>query len=162
MRERSSAFSSREDKEALQHQPEGQRHHCWSVGHFCKSLRQNDTYKKSDKAAKETHTQRLLPDWRLILLVSLCVQLDDSFSMQRSGSLDFYQHPAMYWIRYGRFPWRHQLARKHKLNSRPPKQLPPPSLHSCCLLPCWLAAALLFVSASCCCCVVPVLSASHV
>lgn len=35
----------------------------------------------------------------LILLVSLCAQLDDSFSMQRSGSLDFYQHPAMYWIR---------------------------------------------------------------
>ncbi|CAG00429.1 unnamed protein product, partial [Tetraodon nigroviridis] len=27
------------------------------------------------------------------------ISLDDSFSMQRSGSLDFYQHPAMYWIR---------------------------------------------------------------
>ncbi|XP_030217849.1 serine/threonine-protein kinase DCLK1 isoform X2 [Gadus morhua] len=26
-------------------------------------------------------------------------QLDGSFSMQRSGSLDFYQHPAMYWMR---------------------------------------------------------------
>ncbi|TWW74618.1 Serine/threonine-protein kinase DCLK1 [Takifugu flavidus] len=26
------------------------------------------------------------------------ISLDDSFSMQRSGSLDFYQHPAMYWI----------------------------------------------------------------
>uniref|UniRef100_A0A3Q3DVP6 Serine/threonine-protein kinase DCLK2 n=1 Tax=Hippocampus comes TaxID=109280 RepID=A0A3Q3DVP6_HIPCM len=26
-------------------------------------------------------------------------QLDGSFSMQRSGSLDFHQHPAMYWIR---------------------------------------------------------------
>lgn len=35
----------------------------------------------------------------LILLVSLSPQLDDSFSMQRSGSLDFYQHPAMFWIR---------------------------------------------------------------
>lgn len=33
---------------------------------------------------------------------SLCVQMDDSFSLQRSGSLDFYQHPAMYWIRYAR------------------------------------------------------------
>lgn len=42
--------------------------------------------------------------FRLIVLVSLCIQLDDSFSMQRSGSLDFYQHPAMYWIRYARFP----------------------------------------------------------
>ncbi|XP_037324336.2 serine/threonine-protein kinase DCLK1a isoform X2 [Pungitius pungitius] len=37
------------------------------------------------------------------------ISLDDSFSMQRSGSLDFYQHPAMYWtrppllIRRGRF-----------------------------------------------------------
>uniref|UniRef100_A0A674NST6 non-specific serine/threonine protein kinase n=1 Tax=Takifugu rubripes TaxID=31033 RepID=A0A674NST6_TAKRU len=30
------------------------------------------------------------------------ISLDDSFSMQRSGSLDFYQHPAMYWIRYWR------------------------------------------------------------
>ncbi|KAJ3589728.1 hypothetical protein NHX12_010571 [Muraenolepis orangiensis] len=27
------------------------------------------------------------------------ISLDDSFSMQRSGSLDFYQHPAMYWMR---------------------------------------------------------------
>nr|XP_020476126.1 serine/threonine-protein kinase DCLK1-like isoform X1 [Monopterus albus]XP_020476128.1 serine/threonine-protein kinase DCLK1-like isoform X1 [Monopterus albus]XP_020476129.1 serine/threonine-protein kinase DCLK1-like isoform X1 [Monopterus albus] len=27
------------------------------------------------------------------------ISLDDSFSMQRSGSLDFYQHPALYWIR---------------------------------------------------------------
>lgn len=27
------------------------------------------------------------------------ISLEDSFSMQRSGSLDFYQHPAMYWIR---------------------------------------------------------------
>ncbi|TNN63501.1 Serine/threonine-protein kinase DCLK1 [Liparis tanakae] len=27
------------------------------------------------------------------------ISLDGSFSMQRSGSLDFYQHPAMYWIR---------------------------------------------------------------
>ncbi|XP_034149017.1 serine/threonine-protein kinase DCLK1a isoform X3 [Esox lucius] len=27
------------------------------------------------------------------------ITLDNSFSMQRSGSLDFYQHPAMYWIR---------------------------------------------------------------
>ncbi|XP_053187459.1 serine/threonine-protein kinase DCLK1a isoform X1 [Scomber japonicus] len=27
------------------------------------------------------------------------ISLDDSFSMQRSGSLDFYQHPTMYWIR---------------------------------------------------------------
>lgn len=45
-------------------------------------------------------------------LVFLCVQLDDSFSMQRSGSLDFYQHPAMYWIRYGRFPWRHEKWHK--------------------------------------------------
>ncbi|XP_072301968.1 serine/threonine-protein kinase DCLK1a isoform X1 [Eucyclogobius newberryi] len=27
------------------------------------------------------------------------ISLDDSFSMQRSGSLDFYQHPAMFWIR---------------------------------------------------------------
>ncbi|CAG5873137.1 unnamed protein product, partial [Menidia menidia] len=26
------------------------------------------------------------------------ISLDDSFSMQRSGSLDFYQHPTMYWI----------------------------------------------------------------
>ncbi|KAF6722173.1 Serine/threonine-protein kinase DCLK1 [Oryzias melastigma] len=41
------------------------------------------------------------------------ISLDDSFSMQRSGSLDFYQHPAMYWIRYGRFPWR-QNCRSHK------------------------------------------------
>ncbi|XP_056140629.1 serine/threonine-protein kinase DCLK1a isoform X1 [Lampris incognitus] len=32
------------------------------------------------------------------------ISLDDSFSMQRSGSLDFYQHPAMYWIRYAGFP----------------------------------------------------------
>lgn len=38
MWERSSAISSREDKEALQHQSEGQRHHCRSVSHFCKSL----------------------------------------------------------------------------------------------------------------------------
>uniref|UniRef100_A0A4W5PXV0 Doublecortin-like kinase 1a n=1 Tax=Hucho hucho TaxID=62062 RepID=A0A4W5PXV0_9TELE len=27
------------------------------------------------------------------------ITLDHSFSMQRSGSLDFHQHPAMYWIR---------------------------------------------------------------
>ncbi|KAL0994862.1 hypothetical protein UPYG_G00128410 [Umbra pygmaea] len=27
------------------------------------------------------------------------ITLDPSFSMQRSGSLDFYQHPTMYWIR---------------------------------------------------------------
>nr|XP_057942407.1 serine/threonine-protein kinase DCLK1a isoform X2 [Doryrhamphus excisus] len=27
------------------------------------------------------------------------LKLDGSFSMQRSGSLDFHQHPAMYWIR---------------------------------------------------------------
>ncbi|KAK6317604.1 hypothetical protein J4Q44_G00130040 [Coregonus suidteri] len=27
------------------------------------------------------------------------ITLDHSFCMQRSGSLDFYQHPAMYWIR---------------------------------------------------------------
>uniref|UniRef100_A0A8C7L132 Serine/threonine-protein kinase DCLK2 n=1 Tax=Oncorhynchus kisutch TaxID=8019 RepID=A0A8C7L132_ONCKI len=32
------------------------------------------------------------------------VQLDHSFSMQRSGSLDFHQHPAMYWIRYNLLP----------------------------------------------------------
>lgn len=67
------------------------------------------TNAKSDKAGRKKPTQ-LLPNWRLIFLVSLCVQLDDSFSMQRSGSLDFYQHPAMYWIRYGRFPWRRQQA----------------------------------------------------
>lgn len=42
------------------------------------------------------------PALRRVVLVSLCAQLDDSFSMQRSGSLDFYQHPAMYWIRYAR------------------------------------------------------------
>lgn len=50
--------------------------------------------------------------------------------MQRSGSLDFYQHPAMYWIRYGRFPWRHQPARQTKLASpktASPRSPPPPS-----------------------------------
>lgn len=72
------------------------------------------TKAESDKAANK---KQQLSYSRLIFLVSLCVQLDDSFSMQRSGSLDFYQHPAMYWIRYGRFPWRHQTARHHnKLN----------------------------------------------
>lgn len=65
------------------------------------------TKAESDKAANK---KQQLSYSRLIFLVSLCVQLDDSFSMQRSGSLDFYQHPAMYWIRYGRFPWRHQPA----------------------------------------------------
>ncbi|PWA22623.1 hypothetical protein CCH79_00002319, partial [Gambusia affinis] len=40
------------------------------------------------------------------------ISLDDSFSMQRSGSLDFYQHPAMYWIRYARFSWRCEKCHK--------------------------------------------------
>ena len=113
MWEWSPAVSSREDKEALQHQPEGQRHHCRSVSHFCKSVKLHYpwftlSYRLRSVSFHHRCDSFLIPVtdllFVLIVLVSLCTQLDDSFSMQRSGSLDFYQHPAMYWMRYARLP----------------------------------------------------------
>ncbi|KAG7224556.1 hypothetical protein INR49_011308 [Caranx melampygus] len=70
------------------------------------------------------------------------ISLDDSFSMQRSGSLDFYQHPAMYWIRYARFPWRHIWVDGHKISEKSKQtkimSLKLTSLHPLppCVLPC--------------------------
>lgn len=43
----------------------------------------------------------------------LSAQLDHGFTIKRSGSLDYYQQPGMYWIRYEMvqrqqsvFPWQ--------------------------------------------------------
>lgn len=84
--------------------------------------------------------------FRLIMPVSLCVQLDDSFSMQRSGSLDFYQHPTMYWIRYGRFPKtpyrRSQTSKKSKQTKIMSLKLMPPSSLRAALLTGYCCAAL--------------------
>lgn len=41
--ERASAIGSGEDQETLQHQSEGQRHHCWSLSHLRKSLKETTT-----------------------------------------------------------------------------------------------------------------------
>lgn len=83
MWERASAISSGEDQEALQHQSEGQRHHCWSVSHLRKLLK------------KDSNTQN--PTARMEQLMMVADVLIDfaGFSLCSAGWQLFY---AEIWV----------------------------------------------------------------